>query len=35
MEMNRLNPVQTYYVPASAALEKVGSFRLLPFVAGR
>ena len=29
-----LNPVQTGYVPASAALEKVGSSRLVPFVAG-
>ena len=29
-----LNPVQTRYVPASAALEKVGSSRILPSVAG-
>jgi hypothetical protein len=34
LDLISLNPVQTRYVPASAALEKVGSSRILPFVAG-
>lgn len=34
LDLVSLNPVQTSYVPASAALEKVGSSRLVPFVAG-
>lgn len=34
LDLVSLNPVQTRYVPASAALEKVGSSRLVPFVAG-
>jgi hypothetical protein len=34
LDLVSLIPVQTGYVPASAALEKVGSSRLVPFVAG-
>jgi len=34
LDLVSLNPVQTRYVPASAALEKVGNSRLVPFVAG-
>jgi hypothetical protein len=34
LDLVSLTPVQTSYVPASAALEKVGSSRLVPFVAG-